>query len=175
MRQLSKKARLIFFLAVLLCGVSFVLLLLSLYFVTNLESSLTQIRVDTKRGQDERQQLSALELLAKNTSDERARLASYIVPDQGVIAFLALVESVARAHRVVPNTESIATSPLQGEILFEALEVKLSLSGSLPNIQAVIAQYESLPYQVRINDLSMGTGGQGGSAELTLIVTKMKP
>lgn len=175
MRQLSKKARLLFFIAAVLCAASLALFLGSLYFVTNQEASLTQIRVDTKRGQDERQQLAALELLAKNTSDERARLASYIVPDPGFINFLALIESIARAHHVMPNTQSIVTAPLAGETLFEELDVRMSLSGSLPNIQAVIAQYESLPYQVRIDQLSMSMSGQGGSAELTLIVTKMKP
>ena len=176
MRHLTRKARLIFVLAALLCIAAFCVFLGGVYFVTNLESSLTQIRVDTKRGQDERQQLAALEALAKSTSDQRARLASYIVPDPGFIDFLTLVESVARAHGVVPNTQAINSSPLSGEALFEELNVNISLTGSLSNIQAVIAQYERLPYQARIDHVTMSTGGgQGASADLTLIVTKMKP
>lgn len=164
------------FLAAFFCIASLGVLAGGVYFVANLEASLTQIRVDTKRGQDERQQLAALDSLAKNTSDERARLASYIVQDKGVINFLALVESVARAHGVTPNTQSIATAPIAGETLFEELDVTLSLNGSLSNVETVIAQYESLPYQVRIDHVSLGTSGeQGASAELTLIVTKMKP
>lgn len=176
MRHLTRKARLIFVIAALLCISSLGVLLGGLYFVNNLESSLTQIRVDTKRGQDERQQLAALEALAKSTSDQRARLASYIVPDPGFIDFLALVESVARAHNVTPNTQAITPAPLAGETLFEELNITISLTGSLSNIQAVIAQYENLPYQVRIDRVTMSTGGaQSASADLTLIVTKMKP
>jgi len=176
MRTLTKKARVVVVVALALCAISLTLLLGGLYYVFHLEDSLIQIRVDTKRGQDERQQLSALEALAKNTSTERGRLASYIVQDQGVINFLALVESVARAHGVTPNTQLITPTPLPGETLFENLVVTLSLSGSFEGIQSVIAQYENLPYQVHIEHVGMGTGnGQSATADLSLVVTKMKP
>lgn len=176
MRHISSKARLVVLFAAFLCVLSLGGLIGGVYFVLNQESSLRQIRVDTKRGRDERQQLAALDSLAKNTKEARARLASYIVQDQGVISFLALIESIARAHGATPNTQAIDTTPLAGETLFEELVVKISLSGSRLNIEKVIAQYENLPYQVRIGDVSLGTSGvQGGTANLTLIVTKMKP
>jgi|GEM_PF-4257960 len=175
MRRLTKKARLIMLLAVTLCGLSLSVLLGGVYYVLHLEDALTQIRIDTKRGQDERLQLSALVKLAENTSAERARLKSYLVEDQGVINFLELVESVARAHGVTPNTQAIAPTAVAGEALFEELTVTLSLSGNVTDVQAVIAQYENLPYQVHIEHLSISTGaGQGTTANLMLVVTKMK-
>ena len=176
MSTLTKKARLILLLALFLCGISFAALLGGLYYVLHLEDSLTQIHVDTKRGQDERQQLSALETLAKNTSAERARLASYIVPDPGFINFLALVESVARAHGVAPTTQTIIAAPIAGEALFEELDVNMSLSGSRSSIETVLEQYENLPYQVRIDHVTISTAGtQDAKADLAFTVTKMKP
>ena len=176
MSSVSRKTQATLMVASATFFVSLAVLAGSWYWVDHMQTQLHETKLNTKRIQDEQQQLAALEKLALETKDERARLASYIVPDQGVIAFLSLLENVARQHNVVPATHTIATEPILKDKGFESLVVNISLTGALGDVKKVIAQYEHMPYQIRIDHVSIHAGGEySASADMAVVVTKMAP
>lgn len=178
MMVVSNKTKVVLVISGMTFILSSIILGCSWYYIDYLQTQLHETRINTKRIQDEKQQLSALEKLAFETKEERAKLASYIIPDQGVIVFLSLLESTARTQGVSPTTHTIATQLLTGEKGFEELVVNMSLTGALEDIEKVIHLYESMPYQIRIEHVTLHVEGKNESsatADMTIVATKMTP
>lgn len=177
MKNLSRKTKIVLVFAGLSLALSLMVLAGSWYWIDHMQTKLHETKVNTKRVQDEQQQLAALEKLALETKEERARLASYILTneDEGAIAFLSELERIARQRGVTPMTNAIATQAISNVNGFDELVVNLGLSGTLVEVKEVIKRYEHMPYQVRIERLALRAGGKdGATAELAIAVTKMK-
>jgi hypothetical protein len=146
------------------------------YYVNTLEARLYETKVNTKRAEDERRQLDALQALVADTEVDRTRLASYIVSHEGVINFLAEVEGVARSLNVVPETRTIATAAIPNATSFEGLAVTLNLSGELDAVKKTIHHIETLPYQLRVEQGSVSSvDTDSASADIVIIATKKVP
>jgi hypothetical protein len=146
------------------------------YYVNTLEARLYETKVNTKRAEDERRQLDALQALVADTEVDRTRLASYIVSHEGVINFLAEVEGVAKRLGVVPETRTIATADIPNTTLFEGLVVTLNLTGELDAVKKTIHHIEALPYQLRIEQGSISSiDVDSASADIVIIATKKLP
>lgn len=177
MRALSKKTNITVFLAGMALTLSLLTLVGGWYWIDHMQTKLYETRQNTKRSEDERTQLAGLEKLSLETKEERARLASYIVANQeGVITFLTELETIAKQRGVIPTTNTIGTQPLSSGKDFEELVVTLGLAGPLVEVKEVIRRFERMPYQIRIENVSLRVGGkEGASATLIVVVTKMKP
>jgi uncharacterized membrane protein len=146
------------------------------YYVNTLEARLYETKVNTKRAEDERRQLDALQALVADTDADRTRLASYIVSHEGVINFLAEVEGVAKRLNVVPETRTIATAAIPNTNLFEGLVVTMNLTGELDAIKRTIRHIEALPYQLGIEQGSIRSiDSDSANADIIIIATKRLP
>lgn len=142
------------------------------WWMNHLEQQLYDTKVAAKRGEDERRQFASLGSLASDTTQDRARLETYIVADQEVIQFLSELEQIALANNVRPETREISTQPIDGETIFEKLIVSIGLSGTPASIKEVLRDYERMPYQVRVESFGIHGASGGTGADVVISATK---
>lgn len=177
MKNLSRKTKIVVVFAGFSLILSLAALLGSWYWIDLMQIKLHETKLNTKRIADEQQQLVALENLALETKDERARLASYILTneDEAAIAFLSELERIADQRGVAAMTNTIATEAIPDVNVFDELVVNLALVGTLSEVKEVIRRYENMPYQIRIERLSLHSDEEDEAvADLAIVVTKIK-
>lgn len=107
---------------------------------------------------------AALSALLDQTADERAQVADYFVQGQaGSIAFLERIEALAAANAVALTSPRLTTgdSPALG---VPVLQLTYSLDGPQLAVETFIAQVEQLPVGSYLQDLSLATRTEAGSA-----------
>lgn len=142
----------------------------------------TSVRIHEKEIEQSRNdrfasELSALQRLVRETEEERAEVASYILPSEDVIDFIELIEALGVEQGTELNIQSLSASPLGGE--FEKLDLVISVSGSYESVTYILKLLETLPYQSSISQMQLrAAGGNQGTSNwtgsFTLRVTKFK-
>ncbi|MBA3550846.1 hypothetical protein H0W32_01395 [Patescibacteria group bacterium] len=101
------------------------------------------------------------------------KLSSRIVSRDGTVAFLEMIEKIARDTGLIIDTESVnvAASPINIEE-FETLNLVLSTRGTWSNTYRFLSILETLPYKVtitgaEINQLEEGVLSEGISVSTT--------
>jgi hypothetical protein len=122
------------------------------------------------------------DLLAATESD-RSTVASYIVDgQQGSIAFLTFIESLAERHGVElsnPSLETLANAELQTD----TLRLTYQYAGSEPQVQQFLNQMSHLPFASYFESLSMrrqlstgaGPDQLAGQFVIQVIATNITP
>lgn len=145
------------------------------WWINTMEQKLLDTRVSAKQTEEEQKQFASLEKLALDTAEDRARLESYIVPEQNVIEFLSTLEGVVRARGATPEVRSINTQPHTNQNIVEELVVTMGISGSSEKLTQALRAIERMPYQIRIENLSMRGSREAMRADAVVIVTKATP
>ena len=126
--------------------------------------------------QTQQSRLSVVEDLLRNTETESAQLSSLVLTDEGVVDFLALIESMGTEQNVRLETLSLNVAPVKDQ--FEELQINLSAQGSEQGVFNVLQLLESLPYKSSVEKVTLSQI-DGGSvpkwqATFSLNVTKFK-
>ena len=155
--------------------VSIAAVLVLLYLIHNTNLLLGEQKTERAQAQLHQQELSSLERLVQETSDERKELTGYILKNDGVIDFLALIETLGTEQNVQFKTNSLKV--VEKDNIFEELQIDILINGPYKSVLHTLALFESLPYQSYISKLTFtrGTGdGSPWNADFLLHVTKFK-
>ncbi len=124
-------------------------------------------------------ELSALTALIEETREERALIASYVLTEDSVVSFLSDIEAAAAEQGVTIGTRSLAVTPIAGNATFEELTLEVAVLGPYEAVRAMLAIYETLPYQVSIRSvvierISNTEGASAWRGTYQIAVTKFK-
>ena len=162
---------------ILALGVFFVLLILSfgLLYIIGERKETFAVHVQTRaEARAATAQLDALVKLVEETEVERAKLRTYVLSENSVIDFLALVEGIATDVGVSVETQSLAVTSLESSDSFEALVLTILVIGSYDGVTHTLALFELLPYQIHIDDVVLERTGEASAwrGTYTMRVTK---
>jgi hypothetical protein len=108
----------------------------------------------------------AREALSEIAGDE-ALMQNYFVPENGVVAFIDILEGKGRAQGVVTNILSVS----QGTAKQPTFELSLTLAGTFDAVMRTIGAIEYAPYKLSVTKLLVTQGEVGNwRADLTLLV-----
>ncbi|QQR64767.1 hypothetical protein IPH92_04380 [Candidatus Kaiserbacteria bacterium] len=94
---------------------------------------------------------ASLVIRLDETRSARESLQKHILPQDGVIDFLTLIENIGREQQVVLKTNTIIVRPLN--TTFETMVVNISAEGSYASLTNTLKIFEHLPYQVSIRNV----------------------
>lgn len=145
------------------------------YAIIRAEDRLNEQKMQIAKSQAEEQALSASLRLVEESESERMELSSYILEDDEVVTFLALLETLGAEQSVTLTTASLEVVATQSE--YEELKVEIVIEGSYDSLLHMLKLFETLPYQSRITNVLFFKGqgtADGWRGELTVYVTKYK-
>lgn len=125
-------------------------------YATNYVSELINKTSDTKDEIDNLEirynHLKALHKAAENTSDEGAKISSYIIRSGGSVDFITNIEQIAAANGLTYNTDKIEaiSTPELNVGQRELLEVSFSVTGNWSPLMRFLKLVENMPYGIKI-------------------------
>ncbi len=97
-----------------------------------------------------------------------AKVRSYFVPEDGVVAFISDLEAKGRAGGATVKVVDLSTT---GSATRPSLTLKLAINGSFDSVLRTIGTIEYSPYDASISALALGASDKNGwSANMTLVV-----
>jgi hypothetical protein len=99
--------------------------------------------------------------VAAESSDERATLETYILRDENIIDFLALIESVGREQGVGLTTRTLEV--VNPDLPYEELKIEIEVVGTHDAVLHTVRMFENIPYQSYMSGLSFA---QTSNAEI---------
>ncbi len=132
-------------------------------------------RVRAAEAEVQARALSALQATVVESKEDREKLLGFILTDDEIIDFLALIEQTAREQGVKLET-TLEVRPLDD--VFEELALSLSIEGSFDGVMRMLRLFETLPEQSVVTEMNIARGGEEGSTDwqgtFMLTVTKFK-
>lgn len=169
--MLSNKTKVVGTIALITCVLSVAVLCVLYYAILQKEAAYYEQVAQRALGRATDRQLASLVNLVGDTQAERTELISYVLPSDGVISFLALIEDLGAEQGLVTETKSITVEPLSKKD-FESLTLTLEVRGTYERVQHMLDLIETLPYQIDINTVSIRAEGNVWVGSFDLQVTK---
>lgn len=94
------------------------------------------------------------------TARDRETLAQYVLTENSVADFLSLIGNLGRARGVTVQTRSLAVAPIDGSEVFEQLTLEVDVTGSFASATQMLSLLESLPYQVRVQTVTVNRANE---------------
>jgi hypothetical protein len=103
----------------------------------------------------------------QNANSEISTIGNSIVPSDGEVAFIENIEALARADGLTVSIDSLAIdgSDLLHSAGMEQLSVKLKTHGSFAGTHRFLAETESLPFKVAIDQASLSLWSDPAAAD----------
>ena len=153
---------------------SMIVLFVFIYVIISSNSQLTEQKVKREQALLHQQDLDALARLVEETGAERGELMGYVIDDEEVITFLALIETLGREQGVELKTDALTVA--EKNDLIEVLQVQISMVGPYDSVLHLLSIFESLPYRSFIANVSFAQAAREitWNATFTLHVSKFK-
>ena len=151
--MITKRTRFIFLLALATVLGSAVLFTFLIFNINNRDSELVEKQIEAKRAEVLTNELSALVRLVEETQGEREELNEYILTDDQVIDFLALLEATANQQGLNHSIDSLSVAPVNDT--FEELSVRMTARGDQGTVEHVLKVLETLPYQSFVSETTL--------------------
>ena len=174
---MTQHTKIIGIIAILLFASSLGLLVGSLLFLQKTDGELNEKRIQIAKIQNNERELTSLTRLVEETAEERVLIDSYLLHEEEVIDFLALIESLGREQNVELQTTSLTVQPLND--VFDQLRINVSVTGPYSSVVHMLKLFETLPYQVTVLKTSLSQASDNSQTSLwnglfDLQVTKYK-
>ncbi len=147
------------------------------YLLTRHESTLhsQEKKVFDAKMRDNR--LASMERLVSETESERMALAQLVLPDESVVEFLSLIESLGKGQGITVKTNSIDV--ITNKASFETLVLNLEVEGSEQGVLHILQLLEALPYKSSVESVLLSRAGNSETGNVwkgvfVLHVTKYK-
>lgn len=119
-------------------------------------------------------ELSALEKMITDTHADRMRLVDFVVTDDKLTEFLALVESTVRSQGLEASTRAVEIEAGTGGP-FEMLKLTIAADGDYEALKRLIVLLETMPYQIDMRSVSLSRGSANSwSGVFMFAVTKLR-
>lgn len=119
-----------------------------LYIVQSAQMELTEERTLRATAAARVGEYIALEKQAAQLSEARSELASYVVPHDGVVPFLALIESLGNGAGTTVETTNITVT--EGDGVVDTINLQLRAEGSYRGVIETLQLLETLPYRTEV-------------------------
>jgi Tfp pilus assembly protein PilO len=142
-------------------------IVIGLYFMIQRTSQkLSKLETDIQNKNAQIKADESLRDLVEESGDDIDTLMKRIIPSNGTVNFIEIIESFARNNGItvaIDTVKEIELNPLSET--YESLELIFSTEGSWRSTHHFIELIESLPYKVTINQLGItGTGESASSS-----------
>jgi hypothetical protein len=111
-------------------------------------------RAVLKTAQDTRLQGTEVLQLHATTADERAQIRTLFVPAEDAVAVIKAIETVGEQSGAEVTISSINATP-PGDTKIGKVSASVSIDGTWKQVMQAIALFETLPYNRRMNSLTM--------------------
>ncbi|HZS43188.1 MAG TPA: hypothetical protein VFA52_03155 [Candidatus Paceibacterota bacterium] len=138
------------------------------YFFNNLKKYVQQssaLANDVASLQAEDQNLDSLRSTFSNASGDESKINSYFVQSDGAVDFINTIERLAAFAHLDGKTESVSTMEMNpSSANYELLHLTFHSSGSWQNTFYFLAMLETLPFNIRINQVNLHSTGDTTTA-----------
>jgi hypothetical protein len=137
--------------------------------IRNKSESVGQLSTEISAKREQKQRLSAMESLVKDTKQKRAELDTYFVGSDAIVPFLEQLEGLSSSTGATITVDSVSRPNKNGDGPIEPLELTVNTTGEWADVYHLFRLLETLPYSVTINraSLSAGSAMRGRSATST--------
>jgi hypothetical protein len=119
-------------------------------------------------------ELSTLEKTLADTRADRTRLKDFVVTDDKLTEFLALVEGAVRSQGLKASTRAVEIEPGDGGP-FETLKLTVAAEGDYEALKRLIVLLETMPYQIDMRSVRMDrSSADVWAGVFTFAVTKAR-
>lgn len=122
--------------------------------------------------------LHAKEALVAGTKNLRESLMSRIIPKEGAVSFIELLESAGTSVGARVSIESIRANELSGSLIAEELELSLRITGTWASVVRFVGLLELLPYKAEVHQVLISrtesSPGHPWEARVSLTAVKEK-
>jgi Tfp pilus assembly protein PilO len=138
-----------------LCVLAFLALGGMLYAIQQKDATYTnQLRVRATAAATEKE-AELLGTMLAETANDRAELTKYVLTEDSVVDFLSLIGDISRTQGVSAETRSLAVESIESTEVFENLTLEVDVTGSFQSVTEMLSVLESLPYQVRVESVTV--------------------
>ncbi len=166
-------------LIVMLLSLGFCLVVIGLFagFYYYIDSKQKQLTENTRHVAELRansNELATLMNVVTQSAAEREKLFTYVLTEEDVIDFLALLETLAAEQGIEYKTENINEKKHSNQ--FKTLTLNISAYGAYQGVVHFIALLETLPYQSSISEINLIKDNEKEPADwkVTLVLTAIQ-
>ena len=113
------------------------------------------------------QQLRDAQNFIRDTEDDRAKLNSYFVSNEGIVDFLEVIEGLEQYAEVEVSIKTIGENDTGEFESVEQLELNLTAEGSWGAVYHFFALLESLPHSIDMSRVQFNSIGENVNGEDT--------
>lgn len=175
--MMTQRTKITGFAAIMFALMTLVGVAVFLFMLSRMNAAFEERQNEVAARQAREQALAALERRVLETEDERAALTNFILPHEGVVDLLSLIELLGVEQHVLLQTQSVDVVPLGGSNEFETLKVTVLATGSYEGVLHILELLEQLPYQSELTSVTMtksvrGTVPGAWDGTFTIAITK---
>jgi len=123
------------------------------YFISNAKEDFSAKQVEVAKARMHEEELAAFTRLVEESEEERDKLSSYVLYEENIIDFLALLEALAEEQGVAIDIKSLNEAGLNES--FEELQASVSVGGSYEATLHLLTLLETLPYQSYVENATV--------------------
>jgi Tfp pilus assembly protein PilO len=162
----------VLFVSIALFCASVSALLIFVYKLETQKAAYREVRIHDAEETARRASFATLTETFDRTETARETLAAHILTDAQVVDFLGLIETLGRETGVLLSTDSLTTAVAADR--FEWLTASISVEGSYASVLRTLELLETLPYEARIEQVSLGQEANGWRGTFNIRVLKFK-
>ncbi len=106
------------------------------------------------------------------TDSEREIIAEHVLPEDGVVNLLALIETIGREQDVLLSTETLTVESVSTR--FEELIATISVEGRYESVMRTFELLALLPYETRIQSANLQQTANNWRAVFDMRILKFK-
>ncbi|MDO8623741.1 MAG: hypothetical protein Q7R54_00045 [bacterium] len=120
----------------------------------------SELANEIEAGSSAEQALHSVKTVVSETALLRGKLQGYIVPKDGAVPFIELLESTGRDAKVTVTIVSVEEPELAGREDVDTLRITLRGAGSWREITRFLGLLELLPVESKVEQVTISHGGQ---------------
>src|SRR3989338_5198179 len=156
MKSINKKTKIMIFVSILLCILSFVFYTYCIYFINDKNKIIDDLEVYIVSQTKKQSEINSLKNELKKTTDKRESLSSHLVLTSNVVKFLENVESLVKESNTevkISSVEFTKDKPVKLEVSFKAV-------GSFESLYKLLRLTENIPFEVEFKRVSFDADSQ---------------
>ena len=120
-------------------------------------------------GQQKNSRLSLLRSTIKNTEAGRQKISTLLLPSESEVPFIEQMENLAKSNNLGVKTNNVSSATSTD--VTKVFHMQSEVTGSWNGIMNLLNQIDNLPYDVRVQSVSMNKQEQGKASGLVWVAS----
>ena len=120
-------------------------------------------------GQQKNSRLSLLRSTIKNTEVSRRKLSTFLLSDEAEVSFIEQMENLAKSNNLGVKTNNVSSATSTD--VTKVFQMQSEVTGSWNGIMNLLNQIDNLPYDVRVQSVSLNKQEQGKVSGLVWVAS----